>query len=470
MQAEDSLRFVASSTVGSHNNLVPAFALSKSLLNLPPLIHCETTSMRNTICFVLLGLFSLDAIQAAEWPSWRGPNGNGVADGSGYPTTWGEEDVKWKADLNGIGASTPAVLGDAIFVTTTNEGKNLISCLGMDGKERWTAELGSSIEGKQGKDGTGANPSPVVDGEHVFVYFKSGDFGCFDLKGELKWQTNVFERFAKVTTKTLWWDLGTSPVLTRDAIVITMMHTGPSYLAAFNRKNGKLLWKHDRETDAPVEAAQSYTTPVVTTNPDGKEVIVVTGADYVTCHDVAADGAELWRVGSLNPEHNEYFRSISSSVVADGIVIAPYARGGTLTAIKMGGSGDVTDSHVMWTNKDTSADVPTPVIANGRVYVVRDVKTDRGTIDCLDLQTKKTIWSGQLQKHRMTFRASPILADGKLYVTRQDGTIFVVDAEADEFKVLGENRVAEEHTIATPVFVDGKILIRTQEHLYLVGA
>ena len=229
------------------------------------------------------------------------------------------------------------------------------------------------------------------------------------------------------------------------------------------------MWKHDRVTDAPREAAQSYTTPVVTTNPDGKEVIIVTGADYVTCHD-AANGDELWRVGSLNPEHNEYFRSISSSVAEAGIVVAPYARGGTLTAIKMGGSGDVTKSHVIWTNPNTSADVPTPTIAAGRVFVVRDVKNDRGTIDCLDLLTGKTIWSGKLPDHRMTFRSSPIFADGRLYVTRQDGTVFVLDALGDEFKMLAQNKVAEEHTVATPVFVDGRILLRTQDHLYLIGS
>jgi outer membrane protein assembly factor BamB len=425
--------------------------------------------MQRAICMVILGIISSAQVNAGDWPSWRGPNGNGVANGVGYPTKWSESDIKWKAKLKGIGASTPAVSGDEIFLTTTHQNKNIVSCYGMDGSERWSQELGASIDGKQGKDGTGANPSPVVDGERVFVYFKSGDFGCFDFSGKLQWQLNVFERFAEVTSKTLWWDLGTSPVLTKDAVVITMMHTGPSYLAAFNCADGKVLWKHDRVTDAPEEAAQSYTTPIVTTNPDGKEVIIVTGADYVTCHDVAAKGAELWRVGSLNPENNKFFRSISSSVAGEGVVIAPYARGGTLTAIKMGGSGNVTESHVMWTSPDTSADVPTPLIANGRVYVVRDVKTDRGTIDCLDLQTKEPIWSGQLPQHRMTFRASPILADGKLYVTRQDGTVFVVDAMADEFKLLGENRVVDEHTIATPVFIDGKILLRTQDHLYLIS-
>lgn len=425
--------------------------------------------MRFVLLLPALVLSFTSVSLAADWPNWRGPHGNGVADGSGYPLEWSaDKNVAWKHEIPGLGASTPAVDGDRIFYTATQDGTNRIVCVNMQGKVEWNEGLNKSLEGKQGKDGTGANPSPVIDGQRVFVYFKSGDFGCFNYDGELQWQTNVFERFAPVTSDTLWWDLGTSPVRTSNAIVVTMMHSGPSYLAAFRPTDGKLLWKHDRQTDAPREAAQSYTTPIVTKNPDGKEVIVVTGADYVTCHD-AANGDELWRVGSLNPEGNEYFRSISSSVAAENIVIAPYARGGTLTAIRMGGHGNVTDSHVLWTKQETSADVPTPTVANGRVYVLRDTRNLRGTIDCLDLQTGKTIWSGQLEKHRMTFRASPILADGRLYVTRQDGTVFVLDAEADEFKVLAKNSLGSEHTIATPVMTDGKILLRTGEHLYLIA-
>ncbi|MCA9083575.1 MAG: PQQ-binding-like beta-propeller repeat protein [Planctomycetaceae bacterium] len=419
---------------------------------------------------LLLAVLLLTApVTAGDWPNWRGPHGNGVADGTGYPAEWSaEKNIRWKYQIPGIGASTPAVTGDHIFVTSTHDGKNLVTCVDMAGQQVWSKEFGTSIEGKQGKDGTGANPSPVTDGERVYVYFKSGDFGCFSLKGDLLWQTNVFERFAEVTSETLWWDLGTSPVLTSNAIVVTMMHSGPSYLAAFEPSSGKLLWKHDRVTDAPREAAQSYTTPIVTKNPDGREVIIVTGADYVTCHD-ASNGSELWRVGTLNPEHNEYFRSISSSVVGEGVVVAPYARGGTLTAIKMGGTGDVTKSHVLWTNQDTSADVPTPAIAGDRVFVVRDVKNDRGTVDCLELLTGRTIWSGQLEKHRLTFRASPIVADGKVYVTRQDGTVFVLDAVGNEFKVIATNQIGDEHAIATPVFIDGKILLRTQDNLYLIS-
>lgn len=424
--------------------------------------------MRRFFSSALLVVCCVSLAVGGDWPNWRGPNGNGVAEGDTFPIAWDDSNVAWRYELAGVGASTPAVYGGRIFITTTKENTNVVTCLSMGGQPQWSKQLGKSWEGKQGKDGTGANPSPVVDGEHVFVYFKSGDFGCFDLDGKEIWKVNVFQQFAEVTTETLWWDLGTSPVLTSDAIVVTMMHSGPSYLAAFNRETGELIWKHDRKTNAPREAAQSYTTPVVTTNPDGKEVIVVTGADYVTCH-AAANGDELWRVGSLNPENNEYFRSISSSVAANGIVVAPYARGGTLTAIRMGGHGDVTESHVMWTNQDTSADVPTPTVANGRVYVLRDTKRTRGTVDCLDLNTGKTIWTGQLPPHRSTYRASPVYAAGHLYLARQDGTIFVVDAGGDRFEVVAENRVFNEHTIATPVFVDGKVLVRTEDSLYLIG-
>ncbi len=173
--------------------------------------------------------------------------------------------------------------------------------------------------------------------------------------------------------------------------------------------------------------------------------------------------------GGLNPTQHKYFRSIAGPAVADGVVIAPYARGDSLTAIRLGGAGDVTDSHVLWANQETSADVPTPAIANGRVFICRDVSNKRGTIDCLDLGTGKTIWSGQLEQNRSTFRSSPIVADGKLYVTRQDGAVFVLDAVGSEFKVLAKNQLSDEHTVATPVFVDGKILIRSSQHLYLIG-
>lgn len=417
--------------------------------------------------FTLLAALLMSSVtMAGDWPGWRGPNGSGTADGAGYPTEWSaDKNVVWKFALAGRGASTPAVAGDRFFVTFTHEGQNVVQCAGMDGKAQWSKPLGGAVEGKPGKDGTGANPSVATDGQLVFAYFKSGDFGCFTVEGEQKWHLNLQEKYGE---DTLWWDLGTSPVLTKDAVVIACMHSGPSYLAAFSKTTGDIVWKHDRNLGAPEEAAQSYATPVVVQDA-GRELIVVLGADHVTAHD-AVDGTEVWRLGGLNPTNHKYFRSIASAAVADGIVIAPYARGESLTAIRMGGSGDVTKTHILWANTATSADVPTPAIANGRVYICRDTGDARGTVDCLELATGKTIWSGQLEKNRNTFRSSPIIADGKLYIARQDGTVFVLDAMGSEFKLLAKNSIAEEHTVATPAFVDGRILLRTDSNVYLIGS
>ena len=318
------------------------------------------------VIFLASSLALLSPARSENWPNWRGPALDGVAAGTGYATSWSPEaHVAWKVTLPGLGASTPAVWGDAMVLTCAIDGNDAAICFDRAGKERWRRSLGPEKPGKHAK-ATGCNPSPVTDGKHVWVYFKSGELAALDLAtGVVAWRENLQERFGE---DTLWWDLGTSPVLTRDAVVVAVMQTGPSYLAAFGRTDGKLLWKHDRNLDAPEEAAQSYSTPLVVKGEERfgepAEVMFVLGADHVTAHD-ATDGRELWRVGGLNPAGEKYFRSIASPVVAGDLVIAPYARGSTLTAVKRGGQGDVTTSHVAWARKDLGADVPTPAFQDG---------------------------------------------------------------------------------------------------------
>ena len=412
-------------------------------------------------CLLAFGLLLLVVTNAAaeNWSNWRGPTQNGVAPGKGYPTTWSTtENVAWKIALPGKGSSTPVVWGDRIVVTCGIDGENAAVGLNTSGKQLWKTIVGKEIPGKN-KKATGSNPSPVTDGEHVYVYFKSGDLACLDLNGKLVWEHNLQKQFGK---DTLWWDLGTSPVLTKDCVVVAVMQTGPSYLVAFDKVSGKQIWKQDRNLDAPSEAAQSYSTPVVL-NDNGQETIVVLGADHVTAH-AAKDGKELWRVGGMNPRGEQFFRSIASPVVTDGIVVAPYARGATITAIKLGGSGDVTKSHVAWIKQGLGTDVPTPVGINGRAYIC----TDKGDVACLDVKSGEVLWKGSVEKNRNAYSSSPILADGKIYITREDGKTFVV-AQGDEFKVLGSGELTGELTVATPVFADGKIYLRTLDHLYCLG-
>ncbi len=404
-------------------------------------------------------LASAAAVNADNWPNWRGPNFTGVAPGKGYPTTWSaSENVRWKVELPGPGASTPIVWGDRIFLTCGVEGKNTVVCVDRNGKQLWLTELDQEKAGKH-KKATGSNPSAVTDGEHVYAYFKTGTLACLDFAGEVIWKQNLQQLYGE---DTLWWDLGTSPVLTKNHVVVAVMQTGPSYLAAFDKQTGKPAWKQDRNLDAPSEAAQSYSTPVICQD-EGRDILVIVGADHVTAHD-AATGKELWRVGGLNPTENKYFRSIASPVVENGIVVAPYARGNSITAVRLGGTGDVTSSHVVWTREKLGADVPTPAAQNGRVYVC----TDKGEVACLDVKNGETVWSGHVEKNRNNFSSSPIVADGKIYVTREDGKTFVL-AQGNEFKLLAANELEGEFVVATPVFTDGQILIRTLGHLYCIG-
>ncbi|MGI8979857.1 MAG: PQQ-binding-like beta-propeller repeat protein [Pirellulaceae bacterium] len=416
---------------------------------------------------ILLALVALvpSLARAENWPNWRGPSQSGVAEGKAYPTKWSStENVAWKVKLPGQGASTPIVWEDRIFLTcgvaeNGEPAKNMLLCYDRSGKELWRTEIGVAKAKKSAK-GSSTNPSTVTDGKHVFVYFKSGDFGAVDFSGKIVWQMNLQEKYGE---DTLWHDVGTSPVLTKNHVVATVMHGGPSFLAAFDKVTGKLAWKQDRNTGAPSESADSYTTPVVVRS-DEQELIVVLGADYVTGHD-AANGKELWRVGDLNPRKNPNFRSISSAVVSDGVVIAPYARGGTVTAIKLGGQGDVTETHVLWTKENLGADVPTPIAQDGKVYLCND----KGQISCLDLKTGDPLWTTQPEKGRATtVSSSPILAGGKLYITREDGKTYVITPEKDS-KVVAENELPSEFVLATPVFVDGKVLLRTNDHLYCFG-
>jgi outer membrane protein assembly factor BamB len=403
---------------------------------------------------LLVVLFFSAVASAENWPSWRGPHQNGVGPKGPFPTTWSaDSNIAWKIKLPGRGSSTPVVWDKNIVLTTTENGANLTLCLDRSGKEKWRSETGKAAAGKH-KKASGSNSSPITDGKHIYVYFKSGDLACVDFNGKIVWQLNIQEKYG---ADTLWWDLGTSPVLTKNYVVIAVMQTGPSYLLALNKNTGTLAWQQERNLDAPLEAAQSYSTPVVTTI-NNKESIVVLGADFVTAHD-AKSGKELWRVGTLNPNGEKYWRSIASPAISNGILLAPYARGKTLTAIDL----NAATPTVCWTVDNICADVPTPIAINNKAILT----TDRGLVTQIDIKTGKTTWQTELEKNRLAFSASPILAGAHVYLTREDGTTFVVNA--DTGKVVAKNVLPEAFAVATPVFVDGKILIRTSQELYCVG-
>jgi len=402
------------------------------------------------------------ALGAENWPQWRGPLGTGIAADGDYPVKFSaDEGVAWRVALPGRGSSTPAVWGDQIFVTCGIDGNDGVVCYGMDGKEQWRKAFGKERPGKHAS-GTGSNPSPVTDGKHIVVYYKSGTLACLRPNGRLLWETNLQKRYGK---DTLWWDLGTSPVLAGDRVVVAVMQSGESYLVAFNLENGDEVWKTDRTYKTSEESDNSYASPQVVQS-DGKDVVVTWGADRLTGHD-AADGKLIWECAGFNPTNEVNWRSIASATVDDGIAIVPYGRGSFLAGVRADGRGDVTKTNRIWENDEPNSDVPTPVVKDGKAILLGD----RGQLVCRDTKTGDEVWSSELPRNRNKYYASPVLAGDLLYCAREDGAVFVGRVTDQGFELLTpDSNAMNDHLIATPVPIRNGLLVRGDEFLYRIEA
>lgn len=414
-----------------------------------------------TLLAVLWFTAAVGAGDQTNWPHWRGPSDNGSAGQGRYPVAWDATNALWKAPVPGKGCSTPVVWNGRIFLTAPVGGQNAALAFDWEGKALWRRALGAEIPGKS-KLSSGCNPSPVSDGVSVFVFFNSGTLAALDFEGKVRWQTNIVAAFGP---ERLYWDRGTSPVLTEKAVIIARMHHGDSWLAAFDKTSGRLDWKVPRNFQTPEEDDNAYTTPLVIRE-RGDEAVVVWGADHVTAH-AAVDGRLLWSCGDFNPRDIAHYPTGGSPVIAAGFLIVPCheAQGVRLEldGIRLGGTGDVTATHRAWRQQKTTADVPTPAEYNGRVYVLGD----RGEVECLDPVTGGICWQGALPKASASFFASPVVAGGKLYAAREDGVVFVAQVQ-DKFEVLGENRMGEQ-VIASPVAVANRLLIRGAHHLFCIA-
>lgn len=411
-------------------------------------------------CAVIFLLGLSGALRAAEaeswrWPAWRGESSTGSAQGGSYPAEFGpDKNVVWKVELPGRGYSTPAIWDDHIIVTAGIDGENRVLDLDRTGKLRWSASVGKERAGKH-RNGSGSNPSATTDGTYVFAYFKSGDLAGLNLAGDVLWSINLQERFAK---DTLYWDMGTSPVLAAKHVIASVMHQGDSFLAAFDKLTGKVAWRVARDYTCPPEGDHSYATPIVVQR-GGKEILLVWGAERVTAHSTD-DGALVWSCAGFNPEQKKNWVVVASAVVAGDIMVVPYGRGSHLAGVALGGEGDVTDTHRRWTRTDAGSFVPTPAFAGGKIYVVGD----KGEVLRVSPATGETLTSAQFPKHRTKYYSSPLVADDKLYAAREDGVVMVM-AIGDELRVLAQNDLGE-RVIASPVAVNNRLFIRGEKHLY----
>ena len=399
----------------------------------------------------------LNAAPEKHWPAWRGPDSSGSSEGGSYPTKLsGTENLIWKALLPGKGCSTPIVWGERILLTCPVDGKDAVLGYDWEGEKLWQTTIGPERKGKH-RNGSGSNPSVVTDGESIFSLFKSKNFAGLDFDGKVLWQTNLSE-YGK---DSLYWDFGTSPILTKKHVIVALMRERNSWLIAFEKGSGKVDWKVERNYQTPREGDHSYATPILIKH-QGKEAILVWGAERLTAHS-AEDGSILWISSGFNPKKKNNWVVVGSHLVAGDVAIVPYGRGSHLAGIRMGGKGDVTESNRLWTRTDTGSFVPTPAVADGKVYVLRD----RGEVHCIDPKTGKSHWEDAFPKSSSSYYGSPTIAGSKLYAPREDGVILVADV-SNGFRFLAENDMGE-RVIASPVPVANRLLIRGEKHLFCLG-
>jgi outer membrane protein assembly factor BamB len=259
------------------------------------------------------------------------------------------------------------------------------------------------------------------------------------------------------------WGYASSPLLHQDHLYVQVLHgmktDDPSYVLKIDAKTGKTIWRVERPTNAIRESPDSYTTPAVLRY-DGKTEIVITGGDVVTGHDPAT-GKELWRMDGLNPRNNQNYRIVASPVIAGGLVIAP-TRNTPMLAIKPGGSGDITATHLAW-SFDQGPDVPSPVSDGKLLYVLRD----NGVLHALDVQTGSIVYGPERLKPD-NYSASPVLADGRIYaISENEGTTTVFSA-GPKYEMLAENPLSD-YCLASPAMSEGQIFIRTTQFLWAIG-
>jgi outer membrane protein assembly factor BamB len=417
----------------------------------------------------------------ANWPQWRGPNSNGSAPKAhDLPVNWTQtEGVVWRAKMPSWSAATPIVWKDTVFVTSAEEGflrlgerrrgdspdrQNpdkifLIAVNRKDGSIRWRNEIdaGNRLYRKQNS----ASPSPITDGERVWIMTGNGKFSCFTMDGKPVWKRDIQADYGAFG---LNHGYASTPLLYKDRLYVQVLHgmktDDPSYVFAAEKTTGKTVWKVERPTDARSESPDNYSTPQIAVV-DGPPQLVISGADYVTGHDLAT-GKELWRIGGFNPTDNPANRTIASSLVIGGNVYTTSTRGRPFIGFRAGGSGDITGERELWTN-NLGSDVPTPTTDGQYIYVLNDI----GILHCLDATTGKSVYEGKRIENG-TYSASPLLADGRLYCTSEEGTTTVVKA-GPEFEVLAVNKL-DSHTLASPVAVDNQIFIRTADYLYCIQA
>lgn len=410
--------------------------------------------------FILLTLLGTTTLPAENWPQFRGPDAQGHSAETGVPLKWSAtENVAWKTEIPGESWSSPIVWGDHVFVTTATENGESCRVLALDRKSgavRWNREVfRQETRRKEGRNSY-ATPTPATDGRLVYACFGDGSFAALDFTGEVRW-INRDHRFYSQH------GLGTAPIL-QDGLLI-MARDGSSdgedkklgwqtpwdrsYVVALDAKTGRERWKTLRG-----KSRISHGAPAIWNAPGGPQVISEAG-DVVQGMDLKS-GALRWT--SLVAGEGK----VPSMVLAEGLAITCGGWGGkeTIKAFKLGGSGDLKESNLVWEQKKGMPKVPSMIFVKPHLFAI----TDGGVASCLKADTGEQVWQERVGGN---FSASPVAAEGRIYFVGDNGDTTVI-AAAPEFRVLTTNPLGE-RVQASPAISQGQFFLRTEKHLFCFG-
>jgi outer membrane protein assembly factor BamB len=383
---------------------------------------------------------------AQYWTRWRGPSGQGIVNGTGYVDRWSAaENVRWKVPVPGEGHSSPIVWRDQMFLTTAYpDGRlSVLAFRRSDGVRQWETAVPASRTRSHRKNGH-ASATVSTDGVRVYASFGSV-LVALGLDGKLVWR----QELGSIAN---YHGPAGSPLLYRDRVIVYQDQSRGSFIAAFDAATGRQIWR------TPRQASVGWGTPIAI-RMGARDEIIVNGQDRVQSYD-PAKGTELWSCRGTSSE------VIPTPVVGVGLVFCSSGRVGPTLAIRPGGSGDVSRSHLAWSSQRGSPFVPSPILVGNELYMINDMAS---IVTALEATTGRSLWQGRLGVATQEgFSASPVAVDGKLFFTNDDGETFVLRA-GRTFELLHTNRIGE-RTLASPALVGGRWYIRTVGHLLAVGA
>ena len=409
---------------------------------------------------------------AGDWPQWRGPNRDGVAE-TDAPVSWSESNITWKTDIPGRGFATPVIAGERIIVTTAiplsqassqSDGRRTgpgggagagveqqLVVMALDrasGKLLWkqVAKTVMPHEGYHQRYGSFASYAPITDGKHVWALFGSYGIYCYTLDGKLIWSKDLPSMSMRMA-----FGEGGSPALAGSKLILSLDQESGSYIMVLDKVTGKEIWRKDRDE------ISSWSTPYVLKSGD-RDLIIVSATKRVRAYDLET-GEVVWECAGLGAN------VIPAPVVHKDIVIVMSGfRDPNLLAIRLGGRGDLTgSSSIVWTNQRGNSYTASPVIQDGKLYVL----TDSGTLSCFNAATGEVYYRQQRLPKAYNFKASPVSAGGKLYLATEEGDVVVVKA-GEQFEVLATNSMPDQSFISSPVIVDETLYLRSQNTLFCI--